>query len=683
MKSKSKRKVSRMVAFGYLDFSFSIDLSDEDLVQLDLKNLNSLDNIKELENLSKNNYFLDRIILSSNSPMINTMLFTNKTSKFKTFIEYTSFNNFFFNPEEVFFKEVITYVTEHNFLFLNELSICPSPNELRFTIKKNGLVVREFLLGVKVDKNSGDVKDNKNNDDTNLKEESKDKKESEVGKDSKKDDEKTNDAKSNSKVNTEENVKKGDETSLKEGSKKESNKNADNNSKVNNNNNNAVNNNNNQDMNKVEEEPRKSNEFPGKLKCEYQNFNYVYIDLNEIVLNPSELNKTNVTLEEILILLHYLSYNHLHIKIIVNFPNILKNISLISLDGLNYLTPILALTDVYLFERKESIAFFNLIQQLNDPNYDYGKNMKLNDKQLEKLFFSSIMSKKVKSKKIAFFLDDFCRITVIEKSGNAIINNCFPVEMYPKINHTNHKLVEEYKKIIISNKDNLKSYFFGGLLSKFLNGQNILSGLYVATEICKRILELFKLNLDFPTDQEFYIVSVKKEFLKNNIYEKQREESFVLDCVNMNKSKLSVYNPLKDNNLYSFFSSNVIRKHLKNVGFINTKGFILDDPSKVTFSPQLKDKSSAEFENEKEKKLLIAIKENEQRNKMNIKKNIVSRSKYLHDSSMKELEKLVRINEYNPNNNPQLPSFNTKFMKLKPVKGYKGIAANKSFEKVI
>lgn len=49
---------------------------------------------------------------------------------------------------------------------------------------------------------------------------------------------------------------------------------------------------------------------------------------------------------------------------------------------------------------------------------------------------------------------------------------------------------------------------------------------------------------------------------------------------------------------------------------------------------------------------------------------------------MKELEKLVRINEYNPNNNPQLPSFNSKFMKLKPVKGYKGVATNKSYEKV-
>lgn len=674
MKSKGKRKVSRMVAFGYLDFTFSVDLSDEDLLQLDIKNLNSVDNIKELENLSKNNYFLDRIILTSNSPMINTMLFVNKTSKFKTFIEYTSFNNFYLNQEEMFFKEVITYVTEHNFLFISESSMCPSPNEIRFVIKKNGLVVREFLLGIKDQQKS---EENKVNNEVN----------NEVKKEnSKKGDENSNEVKSSSKVNTEENVKKADDTSLKEGSKKESNKNSDINTmgENNNKNNNAVNNNmaSNNTNNKVEEEPRKANEFISKLKCEFNNFNYVYIDLNEIILNPVELNKSNVSLEEILTLLHFVNYNLTQIKIIVNFPNILKNISLISLDGLNYLTPILALTDIYLFERKESIAFFNLIQQLNDPNYDYGKNMKLNDKQLEKLFFSSIMAKRVKGKKIAFFLDDFCRITVIEKSGNAIINNCFPVEMYPKINHTNHKLVEEYKKLIISNKDNFKSYFYGGLLSKFLNGQNMLSGLYVGTEICKRILELYKLNLEFPTDQEFYIVSVKKEFLKNNIYEKQREESFVLDCVNMNKSKLSVYNPLKDNNLYSFFSSNVIRKHLKNVGFINTKGFILDDPSKVTFSPNLKEKSSAEFENEKEKKLLIAIKENEQRSKVNIKKNIVSRSKYLHDSSMKELEKLVRINEYNPNNNPQLPSFNSKFMKLKPVKGYKGVATNKSYEKV-
>lgn len=222
----------------------------------------------------------------------------------------------------------------------------------------------------------------------------------------------------------------------------------------------------------------------------------------------------------------------------------------------------------------------------------------------------------------------------------------------------------------------LKAVFFGGLLSRHINNQGFVNSILCATEICKRILEIYRLDLTFPKEQEFYMVSFKKGASKNQIIEKQKEDNFVLDCININKSKLGVYNPLKDNNLYSFFSSHVIRKHLKHVGFINTKGFILNDPSKQTGNSPIKDKSNYDSELQNEKKMLIAIQESE-KCKSTIRKSLINRSKYLHDVGVMELEKLVKTCDYTPSTHAQLPSFDSKH-KLKPIKGYSSILSNKS-----
>lgn len=136
---------------------------------------------------------------------------------------------------------------------------------------------------------------------------------------------------------------------------------------------------------------------------------------------------------------------------------------------------------------------------------------------------------------------------------------------------------------------------------------------------------------------------------------------------------------MRDNNLYSFFSSNIIRKHLKDVGFINTKGFLLEDPEKKARSSS---KGRNNYDFEREKKLLIAVKENEVKSKDNVRRNLIAKSKQLHDSSIKELEKQSRIKDYTNEYHVLLPSFTNKGTKLKPIKGYSTLVTNKSQVKV-
>jgi hypothetical protein len=57
-----------------------------------------------------------------------------------------------------------------------------------------------------------------------------------------------------------------------------------------------------------------------------------------------------------------------------------------------------------------------------------------------------------------------------------------------------------------------------------------------------------------------------------------KEDGFILDCINKEKSTMKDYVALYDNHLKSFFSSEVIKKDLINRGFINEKGFIMYDP---------------------------------------------------------------------------------------------------------
>ena len=66
---------------------------------------------------------------------------------------------------------------------------------------------------------------------------------------------------------------------------------------------------------------------------------------------------------------------------------------------------------------------------------------------------------------------------------------------------------------------------------------------------------------------------------------KKKEEKFVLDCVNANKSQKKEYNSLLDINCVSYLSKKIIFSHLAKNNFINKNGFILKDPGLIFKKP--------------------------------------------------------------------------------------------------
>jgi hypothetical protein len=282
---------------------------------------------------------------------------------------------------------------------------------------------------------------------------------------------------------------------------------------------------------------------------------------------------------------------------------------MVSIDLLGYIEEILNHADICFFEKKDALHFLNTLNTLSGGK-EIGENP--TEKHLEPLFCSHIQSVRKGRSKCGVFLDDFNKLIIIERNKDQVIyKGNYEFNLFPKINHTNHKVVDEYKKHIVLNHQLLKSIFLGGFLCRLALKQTFYPAFLSGAEITKRILEIIKNKLEYPLQPEFYIVKLQKNKIDNDIqreYLKTKEQKFVLDCINRNSSSLHFYNPLLDDHLNSYFANGMVRRQLKDKGFIDTNGFILYDSvyrSTIGSSPKRKGSPS---ENDKEKQLIYAVK---------------------------------------------------------------------------
>ena len=144
--STNKRNISKIIGIGIIDLTLSLDLSENEFIQYQIDE-SKLESINDMLFLSEKQELWDRMSISSNNSLISTLLFINKISKQKTFVEFASLTCLKFSENEIFMKNIITHVTEHNFLFVNENELLPSSlNRLNFVLKKSTKEVHNFVL---------------------------------------------------------------------------------------------------------------------------------------------------------------------------------------------------------------------------------------------------------------------------------------------------------------------------------------------------------------------------------------------------------------------------------------------------------------------------------------------------------------------------------------------------------
>ena len=242
------------------------------------------------------------------------------------------------------------------------------------------------------------------------------------------------------------------------------------------------------------------------------------------------------------------------------------------------------LTDIYFFDFKQAIEEFNkhyhcFTTDKSDKN--------INKQKLLDYFINGIASgtkKEVDGDKYGFFLEDFVKFYMVHANKKKAKKNEFDCQLFPKVNHNNIKLIDEYKNIIKKNSNNYVSifitFFISGITSSGATDEAIIGGFLNALEIIKRKVECEKNNINL-NEKNLMKYKISEKNLAERIKELNlinQEGDFVLDCTNKEKSELKEYIPLYDYHLVYYFRSYVNQKELKKKGFINDKGYIMYDP---------------------------------------------------------------------------------------------------------
>jgi len=398
-----------------------------------------------------------------------------------------------------------------------------------------------------------------------------------------------------------------------------------------------------------------------RFHYDFSGCNYFFIDLSEMIL----LKKFNFCLKDLLDLLKKVTFDFREISIITNFPNIIKNISLLDLESLNQISEVVSLTDIYVFDKNEAIAIFHLLAQLNSENESIG-----NEKNLEFLFIREIKRKKRPFPKIGLFMEGMKSCTIIQQQQNknfVVFNSRYDFNLIaPNVSSV---VFEDYHKIFTNNYEYLKAVYLGGFLSRLFYKKSFNTCFTAGNESLKRIIDLLRFNMEPPLDFNYYLIRIKKKdkgISEEEKINKKKEQNFVLDATNIVNSQMHDYNPLYDNNLGSFFSSKLTKSHLQKLGFINRNGVIIDDPDnkKITMF----EKKNFEKIFEQEKNHLEKIKDHKEKMRLQIKNLLNINTQMIRTGSLKDLNKLAKIYTFNPIANKKLPNIEFKKTMMKMTK---------------
>jgi len=310
----------------------------------------------------------------------------------------------------------------------------------------------------------------------------------------------------------------------------------------------------------------KENKF-GNIKVEFNSYDYIILDLNEILY----LKQQDLTLTDLIEFLYTKLSSGSNFHIILIFPNAIY----FNIEDLKELLELYALSDVIIFETSELIKIGRVMG-----------HEEIDEKNVEKVLLleemKTVIVSPTKTKKNIMILDEFHQFTVITKENetNKIV--------YQQSFFFDIGLKFDYFKTISNNFDLLKNVFYGTFLSRTIHKESYESSFSIAKDTFKKVLELIQTQNEIPEDKDYFLIGSKEKPKLNNVLDKKsnvknikqivdqntkRENNFRLDGILISTNKKVVeYNPLFDNNCSSFLASPIVRKHLVKMGFMDEAG---------------------------------------------------------------------------------------------------------------
>ena len=563
-KSLNKIVPPKILSLGYYDIDYTITLSEDDMLKFHIEDVTSLKSIEDIFFIIENQYLWAKIFLATENKAINLLLYLNKinTESNKSYIEYIPYEEPVFYNSKV--KEMFETVNDFHYFFLNKCSLIPeSKKYFSLTIK-----YKDQQTVITFDKCEGEDDVNKNVDNEVMKE----------GSYQEKNEEQQNDE-------NDQNLKNEDNV-----------------------------------FNKIKLQFQKYNYFICSIEEAIKNEPYKFEDLIEFVANLKLKYGALITIEYDDISYYFSdkeSMTQLNKLYLITDIFLFDQIDTVN----NFKKHYELLTkekekdkNKYQFdERKDNQSNYDVQSIYQRCENDDVKSQVSSNNNVKKIN-AQIKRKKEKemtvrdvfeyfkrtiacngalsilNSKLGIFLDEnFSKVTFIEVPMNIKATELsYEIKPYPKLSHTTVDLVQFYKDNLNKKRPFFRSILYAGILSKIFAVQRknfgievLYSGYLTGLEIVKRLLHLVTSNIPFPDNQMYYIVKVDNnevdKYVKNE-YLNRKENKFVLDCTNLQKSKLKNYVPLFDYNLHEFFENKLIQKELANKGFINSKGFVNYDP---------------------------------------------------------------------------------------------------------
>ena len=631
-KSKNKSLVEQnsvLFAMGYFDIILKIKFTDEDLLKSSevsenpesdekpeastqkdnyyhIEDLNSIEDLNFLKNKKE---LWDKIILSGGNDTLKQLIIGNRISKKKCKIEYFSFNRPLFIDNQEFFSEIFDYVCTKNNIYISDT---PLESSARFSLRivlQHKLEINEIFIGYSyeneekerikkkilkqrqqdlVNDYKNEEKNNENNMSDNEEEKNNNEKENNVYDDEESDEDEY-------RLYYDVNNYKGHEYTDTE----------------------AI------ELKKIPKFKRSSTILL-KLEPICDKYSLAYINYNDMKRVPGDFK-----MHDLVELLDF--FKSKGTTIFINFYKPKKPLIQIdeetlethendneimeegktptepkeeveeingenvemNKDGPSFkmieLNNLYDINNIFFFDMKQCKRIFNKhYEAFTEDNINNRK--KITRSKIFDYFIKGIApatKEEVYGMKTGLFLDQLHRLSIIYTSKKAANKQEFDCQPYPKINHNNMNLIKRYKDLIESKKNDYYSIFIAPIIIycaiKAPNCQStdvLYPSFIISLEVIKKKVELEKNNLMSDENSIYKVKLDEKKILKTLeiLSSGGKENGFILDCTNKQKSTMKDYVSLYDYHLKTFFSSEMIQKNLKNKGFINSEGFIMYDP---------------------------------------------------------------------------------------------------------
>ena len=620
-KLKYSEPSSSLFAMGYVDLIFKLKLTNKDLLksgedpnQTEESNkqdpnkddkyyhIEDMKTIEDLQFLKNKKELWDKITLSGGNDTIKQLLIGNRIAKKKCKIEFFGFNRPIFKDNSKFFSDIFNYVCSKHNLIINET---PLEDSARFTLN--------IVLYHKGESNTISLG-------TSYEEEEKERIKKKRRKKAQQEKEKEN---NNGNDKDEDKKKKKQKTKAKEDEEESSEDEDD------------EDNDEEQDEDDYEEtEAMKDKKIPKfrrgssilvKLNPTFGKYSMAYINFEDMKRVPGDFK-----LSDLNELLKFFKYKGT--VIFVNFykpkkPKIEveeepidshENDNEIMAEGktkenykeeqeeepkeekkekkepsrptkkMRLINELYDYTNIFFFDTKQCIKIFNKhYENFTDDNVNNLK--KITRAKIYDYFIKGIApatKDEVTGMKTGLFMDQLNKLTLIFTTKKAANSQEFDCQPYPKINHNNMELIQQYRNILNTKKNDYYSVFISSIIihcasyaPSCQSTDVIYPSFLISLEVIKKKIEFEKNDLEI--DDNIYKVKLDEKIIRKNLQifsSGGKESGFVLDCTNKQKSTMKDYVSLYDYHLRTFFSSETIRKDLKSKGFINSEGFIMYDP---------------------------------------------------------------------------------------------------------